>query len=89
VPAPRRLHGHYVMPLLHGDELVARLDLKSDRRAGARVVAGAYAEPGHGHGATAEAALAELHRLRDWLGLAHVLVTDRGDFAPALQAVAP
>jgi len=36
----------------------------------------------HGHGATAEAALAELHRLRDWLGLAHVLVTDRGDFAP-------
>lgn len=89
VPAPRRLHGYYVMPLLHGDELVARLDLKSDRRAGALVVAGAYAEPGHGHGATAEAALAELHRLRDWLGLAHVLVTDRGDFAPALQAAAP
>jgi hypothetical protein len=68
VPAPRRLHGHYVMPLLHGDELVARLDLKSDRRAGALVVAGAYAEPGHGHGATAEAALAELHRLRERLG---------------------
>jgi uncharacterized protein YcaQ len=89
VPAPRRLHGYYVMPLLHGDELVARLDLKSDRRAGALIVTGAYAEPGHGHGATAAAALAELHRLADWLGLADVRVADRGDFAPALQAAAP
>ena len=88
VPAPRRLHGYYVMPLLHGDELVARFDLKSDRRAGALVVAGAYAEPGHGQGVTAEAALAELHRLKNWLGLAHLHVAGRGDLAPALQTVA-
>jgi uncharacterized protein YcaQ len=88
VPALRRLHGYYVMPLLQADDLVARFDLKSDRRAGALIVAGAYAEPGHGHGANAEAALAELRRLQDWLGLAHLQVADRGDFAPALQAAA-
>ncbi len=88
VPASRRLHGYYVMPLLHGDELVARFDLKSDRRTATLVVAGAFAEPRHGHGATAEAALAEILRLKDWLGLAQLRIALRGDLAPALQAAA-
>ncbi len=84
VPGQLRTHGYYVMPLLLGDALVARLDLKSDRKGDGLLVVGAFAEPGQATGAVAEAALAELHRLREWLGLSSLLVGPKGDLAPRL-----
>jgi hypothetical protein len=46
VPAPRRQYGYYVFPLLEGEHLVGRLDMKADRQRGALNVTALWLEPG-------------------------------------------
>lgn len=88
VPGPQRAHGYYVLPLLVGDELVGRLDLKADRRDSALLVQAAYAEPDQSPAAVASAAWAALERARRWLGLDRALVGGRGDLAAHLAVLA-
>jgi uncharacterized protein len=72
-----------VLPFLFGDAIVGRVDLKADRKQGALRVQSAFAEPG-APAETAEALLAELRRMADWLRLARIEITRKGDLAPAL-----
>ncbi len=46
VPAPRRKHGYYVLPVLRRGELVGRLDAKAHRAEGTFEVKALYLEPG-------------------------------------------
>jgi len=86
-PAPKRRYGYYVLPLLLGDELVARVDLKSDRAASALLVQAAWGEPGVFEDEVAEELLEELVELGRWLGLERVVIVGKGDLAPALRRV--
>ncbi len=46
VPQSKRRYGYYVLPILHGDRLIGRLDPLMDRARGRLRVNAVYAEPG-------------------------------------------
>jgi uncharacterized protein len=84
VPAPQRIYGYYVLPLLWQGRVVARFDLKADRTRKVLLVSSAHLEPGEDAGDVAVAAGAELERMCAWLGLVNIVVGPAGELAPAL-----
>ena len=89
VPKPKRVHGYYVLPFLLDGALVARVDLKADRRLGVLLVQSAHGEHGIDAAHVSSELAAELHAFAQFLGLSGgVAVMGRGDLAPELERVA-
>lgn len=86
-PQPKRVYGYYVFPLLVGDRLVGRFDLKADRATGRLLVQAAWSEPGTEPEQVAQDAAVELLRMARWLGLDEVIIMPRGNLHPVLAAV--
>ena len=73
VPAAKREYGYYVLPILHGDRLIGRLDPVHDKKVGVLRVNAVHAEPG----APADAwpsVRAALDDLAKWVGAGEVTV---------------
>ena len=86
VPAPKRIYGYYVMPFLLGEELVARVEMKADRKRGVLNVSGAWGEHGVEQGRVAEALASEAALLAQFLGLDRLTLGRRGDLMKALRS---
>ncbi len=77
-PAPKRRFGYYSLPVLVGDDVVGRVDLKADRPASTLRVQSAWWE--HGRPPDAPARVAEeLRAAARWQGLEHISVSNWGD----------
>lgn len=76
VPQAKRRYGYYVLPILHGTELVGRIEPVFDRRARVLRIVGVWIEPG-APGAAGPAVRGAIDELAGWLGAEAVHVTGR------------
>ncbi len=71
IPVAKREYGYYVLPILHGDRLIGRIDPVMDRKRGVFTVNAVYAEPDAPADAW-PAVSAAIHELATWLGATEV-----------------
>ncbi len=87
-PAEKRRFGYYSLPVLVGDDVVGRVDLKADRAGGRLLVQSAWWE--HAHPADAAERLAALVTgAAAWQGLDAVSVSRWGSAADDLARALP
>ncbi len=85
VPEAKRVYGYYVLPFLLDGELVARVDLKSDRQMSTLRVKGAFAEPGVDRAHVGAALAEEVRTIANWLEMDEVAVDNNGDLSAELR----
>jgi uncharacterized protein YcaQ len=71
VPKAKRIWGYYVLPLLHGDRMIGRIDPLFDRQSKVLTVHEVYAEP-DAPAAAGPAVTRAIHDLASWLGAVDV-----------------
>lgn len=84
VPEAQRKYGYYVFPVMEGDRMIGRIDMKADRGAGVLNVTGFWPEAGVQMGKARLARLeAELERAARFSGLERFILRDGWLRAPA------
>jgi len=73
VPAAKREYGYYVLPILHGDRLVGRIDPTFDRRRRILTVNAVYAEP-NAPGDAWPAVRTAIDELASWIGAEQIVL---------------
>ena len=71
VPKAKREYGYFVLPILHGERLIGRIDPFFDRKAGVLRVNAVHAEPGAPADAGSAVAKA-IRELAHWLGASEI-----------------
>ncbi len=86
VPEAKRQFGYYVLPYLHGDRLVGRVDVKADRKKGVLLVKGAWHEDHADPDEIANGLAQELSELAHFQKLDSVEVASKGNLASSLSS---
>lgn len=79
-PEPKRVFGYYSLPVLAGDTIIGRIDLKADRAASRLLVQSAWWEH-ESHREQADRIAAEIRLSAQWQGLESISVGTWGDAA--------
>jgi uncharacterized protein YcaQ len=78
VPKAQRKYGYYVLPILHGDRLIGRVDPSMDRKQKRLNINAVYAEPGAPVDAeTAQAVAGAIESLGEFLGAREIVYSER------------
>lgn len=85
VPQPKRIYGYYSLPLLHNGELIARIDLKSDRQNKKLLVQSIWAEESKVNKFPTKAVAKHLKQVAKWQGLPEIEVKDVGNVSLELR----
>ncbi|WP_106477233.1 winged helix-turn-helix domain-containing protein [Phytohalomonas tamaricis] len=89
VPAAKRRYGYYVLPVLSGENLVGRVDLKADRQARTLRVISLHAENGVDDTRLTEVLARLLIPLMAWLKLDRINVVPGGALAALIKHHCP
>jgi hypothetical protein len=79
VPEPKRVFGYYSLPLLHNGNLIARLDLKSNRQQQTLQVQSSWAEQSAQAKFPAAAVSKHLSEIAKWQGLNSIQIASKGN----------
>ncbi|MDD0841613.1 winged helix-turn-helix domain-containing protein [Pseudomonas sp. Gutcm_11s] len=84
-PPDKRVYGYYVLPFLHHERLLARVDLRSERAHGRLAVHAVHLEEALLSEEALHSLAEELRALAQWLGLEAVALTCRSPAAALLR----
>lgn len=86
-PQHKRVYGYYVLPFLHDEQLVGRVDLRAQRKLGCLAVCALHAEAQGLDDAALLALQQNLQAMCGWLGLQRIQINCRSPLAQRLQAL--